>query len=68
MTKVGVKIADASRVYVRRLRTRDFTGTKAWQIFRKSFEELFTPTWNRIAVSVGYVSSTLAVRGAVLNE
>ena len=52
----------------------DSTGTETRQRFcsmfvmAKSFEELFTPTWNGIAASVWYVSSTPGVLGATLND
>ena len=52
----------------------DFTGMETRQSFfhmfvmTKSFEELFTPTLNGIAVSVGYFSSTPVVLVAILND
>ena len=51
----------------------DSTGTETRHIFTrmfvmaKSFEELFTPIWNGIAVSVWYVSSTPVALKARLN-
>ena len=51
----------------------DSTGTKAWQLFScmpskvKIFKKLLTPTWNGIAASVRYVSSTPVVINARFN-
>ena len=51
-----------------------YTGVETWQIFSrmpvtaKIFEESFTPTLNRVAVRVQYVSSTSVVLDAGLND